>query len=431
MVLNAFGPLVLFYVVAGVSMLGLRPTPAMALQAGVARVDITPPVDERSIPLNGYGERQRKPAEGVHDRISATALVLANEQGKVAIVATDLLWVTIDFTRKVLEHVESPGLGLENIFLSGSHNHSGPAALDRRVVYQQAFGEFDAELFEETARKVAQAIDDACAGLRPARAGVASRPLPGLTRNRRDGEEITDPTMTVIEVADEKGDIAVLVNFAAHPTILGPENLLVSGDYPGALQRSLEQRLGNGAAVLFTNGAEGDQTCVIGDNGAPFEAMKHYGDALAAAAHDMMGEIVLSDQVELAWTVLDWTLPDPRVPERWRAFVDDSFMKLIFPTSAPVGAIRVGDAVLVTVPGEMVAEIGLTVKSAARQMGARHAAIISLVNDYLGYILTPEQYNDGGYEPAFSFYGQSFGQAIQEGACRALAAVCNGQPVLP
>lgn len=425
--LNAFGPLLLFYLMAGVSMLGLRPAPALAFQAGAARVDITPPVHQRAIPLNGYGERQHKPAQGVHDNIHASALVLANQHGKVAIVATDLLWVTIDLTRKVLENVQSPGFSMENVLLCGSHNHSGPAALDRRVVYQQAFGEFDPELFEDVARRVAQAIDEANAQLRPAKAGVASRALAGLTRNRRDGEDITDPTMTVIEVADEKDDIAVIVNFAAHATILGPDNLLVSGDFPGALRQALERRLGKGALVLFTNGAEGDQTCATEGDGAPFEKVQRYGERLASAAYDLLKDITLSDQVELAWTALDWPLPDPRVPERWRAFVDDSFMKLIFPPSAPVCALRIANAVLVGVPGEMVAEIGLSVKSVARQMGASHAAIVSLVNEYLGYILTDKQYQGGGYEPAFSFYGHTFGEVIREGAIQAVATVCNGQ----
>ncbi len=55
----------------GAALVGLSATVAVGraaeLKAGVASVDLTPPL-ELHAPLGGYGERMNRPAEGVHDR---------------------------------------------------------------------------------------------------------------------------------------------------------------------------------------------------------------------------------------------------------------------------------------------------------------------------------------------------------------------------
>src|SRR5205085_751441 len=43
---------------------------------------------------------------------------------------------------------------------------------------------------------------------------------------------------------------------ACHPTVLGPDNLLASADFPGAAIDRIEAA--RGAFALFVNGAEGD-----------------------------------------------------------------------------------------------------------------------------------------------------------------------------
>ena len=63
---------------------------AAELKAGVARVDLTPPLDLLA-PLGGYGERMNRPAEGVHDRIFAKALILSQETKKFALVTVDIV----------------------------------------------------------------------------------------------------------------------------------------------------------------------------------------------------------------------------------------------------------------------------------------------------------------------------------------------------
>jgi hypothetical protein len=63
-------------------------------------------------------------------------------------------------------------------------------------------------------------------------------------------------------------------------------------------------------------------------------------------------------------------------------------------------------------PCEPISDIGLAAKAAAREAGYKTPAIVALTNDWLGYCLTPEKYNKGGYEPTMSFYGDQFGPTL-------------------
>ena len=68
-----------------------------------------------------------------------------------------------------------------------------------------------------------------------------------------------DPTVGVIRV--DRGDgtpLAVMVNYACHPVVLGPENLEYSADYPSEMRRYLEEQMGHGVMAFFLQGAPGD-----------------------------------------------------------------------------------------------------------------------------------------------------------------------------
>jgi hypothetical protein len=71
----------------------------------------------------------------------------------------------------------------------------------------------------------------------------------------------TDHEVGVIRIDDDRGfPIAVVVNYAAHPTILAWDNRLISPDYPGALRRTVEEL--TGATCLFLQGAAGNQNTI-------------------------------------------------------------------------------------------------------------------------------------------------------------------------
>src|SRR5262249_2807665 len=92
------------------------------LQAGAAKVDITPPT---GFPMWGYGARHDQPSEGVLDPLYARAVVLAAGKERLAIVSLDLGRApTRQSTEAIRKRVKQADI--EHLFLVASHTHHGP-----------------------------------------------------------------------------------------------------------------------------------------------------------------------------------------------------------------------------------------------------------------------------------------------------------------
>ena len=407
--------------------LAARPVRA-DITAGAARVDITPSLSEfPTISLAGFGERAGKPAQSVRDHIFSRALVVSDGQTKVALVATDLIGISPGMKEAVVKKIADLGFTANNVLLAATHNHSAPECLHPAGdVWPLAFGRFLPAYFEFTNTRIAESIRAANAHMQPAQTGFAAAPLDGFNRNRREaGGGIVDPTMTVMKVATAgvgpARTLALVVNFTAHPTIMGPESFAISGEFPGAMSRSLESRMPTGSAALFFNGAQGDQTHA-GDFGSGWERVDAYGKALADKAWDLAEKATVSGSVTIALSNLMWRLPAYRMSP---AFIESTGQEYkltpqmaitlaskLFPHRVQLQAVRVGDAVFMAVPGEATAELGLAMKGNAVALGARYPMIAGLANNAIGYILSPEQYRLGDYESGTSFYGPQLGAIL-------------------
>lgn len=231
------------------------------LTAGTACVEITPPV---GFPMGGYAARQGS-STGIHDPLFATVLLLKADGVSVAIVSCDLRSfpseriVTLARERKLADHV----------LIAVSHNHSGPMTWE-----DKSWPSPDHSWFAETEDKILRVIEEASKKLFPARIAAGFGEI-YLGHNRRkvgaDGKVTmfwrnaerlptspVDPTVGVIRVDDETGKPrAVLVNYACHAVVLGPDNRQISADYPGYLRRHIEQSFPD-ALCLFTQGGAGD-----------------------------------------------------------------------------------------------------------------------------------------------------------------------------
>src|SRR5207253_8383736 len=109
------------------SVLGLfleaRAVQAQELQAGAAKVDITPPI---GYPMWGYGARHDAPSVGILDPLHARALVLAAGPDRIALVSLDLGRApTRQMTAAIRARVKA-ATGIEHLFLVAPHTHHGP-----------------------------------------------------------------------------------------------------------------------------------------------------------------------------------------------------------------------------------------------------------------------------------------------------------------
>ncbi len=256
-----------------------------ALRAGLARVNITPPNGQ---PMSGWSERTRG-ATATHDPLYATVLLLDSGSNSLAIVACDL--ESLVSTRIAAEARQK--FGVAHTILSMSGTHSGPATGDSKSHWRAGLED-----------KIVAAIGEAKQSLFPAELTTAAGRA-YLSFNRRkvteqqarmwwrnpDGlpSHPVDPAVNILCVRDKEKVRAVLVNYAARATVLGPANLEFSADYPGALRRYVETQAA-GALCLFVQGASGD----ISPN-----REREPGKAPAFAAADSMGSELAAEVMRL------------------------------------------------------------------------------------------------------------------------------------
>ncbi len=375
----------------------LLATPLMAdLRAGAAHAKITP---EGPVPLAGYGARwggiAMKKSTGVHDDLFARALVLQNGDTKLAFVTCDLCAINAGLRKAVLKRLAAAGCDIppDNVMITGTHTHSGAGGYIFSIVAPPVAGYFNPKILSTLSKGIADAIVAADASLAPAKFGAACEELEGYNRNRR-GEETVDRAMTVLRFDGADGrPIAVVVNFTAHPTIIGGGDMKVSRGWPGAMVDAVAEHFGGKTEVIFCNGAQGDASPVA--DGGPkdnYERAVAFGKKIAKPAIEITESIEPSESPALKVVLTEFDLP-PGVLGR------------ILPGTSCAHRIEIGKTWLMGFPGEAVMDIGLHAKAKARKLGAEHPVAVGLADDHLMYFVTRDQFPRGGYEVTMNMYG--------------------------
>lgn len=219
--------------------------------------------------------------------------------------------------------------------------------------------------------------------------------------------------------------VAVLVNWTAHPTFMSAEDMSYSGGWPGQMQRTLESLIGNDVTVMFYNGAEGDQRPIArpGSESSHWERAERYGRGLAIEAKRVVDQIHPTADV-----VFDTKLRRIKLPPRsahpqfmstggaeygLNERLVSQLLTTIFPAETHSIEVRIGELVIVGVPGELAAELGLEIKQrVAKSTGATCPTIGGLADEWVSYILSATEHQQGGYEASVSFYGPTLGRTI-------------------
>jgi hypothetical protein len=420
-----------FAVWVGWCLASAAPVAAATLNAGVARVSINPMEDKIPTPLGGYGAREGKPATGTLDTIYGKVMLFELGGKKSALITVDMCTVPLCVAEETLKKAGIEGLTLERLLVTASHTHAGLEgySLDRRnVVNNPHIGVFSESVLNFVTDRLAKALGEAQGALQSVRAASGAVELPQMNRNRRRSKFV-DPQITVLRLDKADGSPwAVLVNYTAHGTFVGARDMLVSGEWAGSMQRTVEDLFGGGVVCLYANGAEGDISPQGRSGGSDYEQAWNYGRQVGIAAwrlaKDLPAENISRFAVESEWV---------RLPPRQGApdFVKiagaeyhvtqeqlDRMIKLLLPEQAPIYALRVNGFQMVTFPGEPICELGLAVKDMLHKVGIAHPCVAALTTDEIGYILTKAEYQKSGYEVTASFYGDTLGEVLLEHAKR-------------
>jgi neutral ceramidase len=448
----------------------------MAWRAGAAEIVITPPVGGD---MDGYGARKTG-SIGVHDDLLAHALVLDDGSRRTAIVTCDVLFVdgpTVAAVRAAAE--QRWGIPPERVLVAATHTHQGPKGL---TGFRSTA---DTALIAIITRQIVGAIGAATHRLAPARLMAGAGQVDSVSLNRRFEERPVDTTVRVLRVEGEDGALrAALINYACHPTVLGPDNLMLSQDWPGFACRAVKALWGD-VPVLFANGACGDVNPIkIGET---FEDARRAGTIVGAAAARILGELAAHGKPQvvhntrrgestpkppaggvllegtLAGAIAPVTLPIKEYPsdEEYRARLgalrdrldavprDGANLARRRELAAAVGALRtesatapwgrnarkahpggyptevqylkLGDgAAIITAPGELATEIGL-------EMGALSPApetfVVGYANDGIGYLMPDDVHEEGGYEAGRTLFTRGVKSRLLAAAAAAVGSI--------
>ena len=412
---------------------------AAELRAGVARRDFTPPLSMNS-PLGGYGARMNQPAVGVHDRIFGKALVLTDGDQRFALVTCDLMGLTFPMKPEIMKHLAGDGWTADQILILPSHSHASiemNATNPNNVFGIPQIGIHDQKLYEFTVANFVELIRDAAKELQPVKVGTASQEIEGWNRNRRGGSTVTDNDLTItrVDTLDDK-PLAALVNFTAHPTFMTEKQMMFSAGWPGSLQQTMESAIGDGVTVMYYNGAQGDQAprSRPGSGSSRWEQAIRYGLDLGLLAAKHYENVTTNQDVEFDFHLQPFDLP----PRSWHPDfmstggkeygLSEKLLLDLLPRMQPEhtvsGSLRLGDLLIIGIPGEMAAGMGMELKAQASKIsGAAHPVIGGLANEWVSYILTADAYRTGRYEASISFYGETLGATVTKGALDGVRAL--------
>jgi hypothetical protein len=357
------------------------------LRAGIAVRTVNP---DPLLPVSG-GVGPSHPVKERKGDLTVRALVLEQGGASVAIVSADFLGFPAVLGNRVRAAVTE--IPAQNILIGATHTHSAP---DCYGFPDGAGGTArDEKYVEMVCARMAEAIQAAVTNLQPVRLKIATGEAKGKIAYNYYAEQLYDPRCNVIQALDASGKpIITLVNYAIHPEVLGSEAGICSPDLVGPLYERLAEA--GGGTGVFMNSAQGGM--VTADNRQPggreartWEECQRIGRLLADEALRIVRDAPVQASPKLYCAARPLTLP-----------VDSPLMRALLKAlpgspggdatsiTTQLNLINLGNAQMLTIPGEALPNIGYYLK---RKMRGDHNLLFGLTNDAFGYILTKEDYD--------------------------------------
>ena len=405
------------------------------VKVGIAGVNITPSVGEDIM-----GDYLRLvPAKGIGNELYAKAMVLDDGEDRVAIVTADIIQFTDELVNDIRKRIKNlTGIDGANVLLSASHTHSSPAIHKK----DKASDEYLIELAKKIAGAVYMADQnkhEALIGFGFGEAKVSINRWQKTPTGVRWGPNPNGPIdyeVGVLRVDDlNRRPMSILVNFASHPSIMGSDNLLYSGDYVSYVQSVIEKVYDQRVKAMFCTGAGGDvKIALLTEDGLRFrygdlEDCRKFGTIIAAEAIKVAEMIktkpvnkVRAKTMKVMFPLVDLpSIEDVKKEledlkkqiaelEEKGARTDEVRLRLEWaettlaqlkegtaPRSIPaeVQLMRIGDEVaLFAVPGELFVEVGLKLKRKMRR-SIPGSFIVAYANGCIGYLPSKRAEEDG------------------------------------
>jgi hypothetical protein len=400
------------------------------LRVGAAAVEITPAVEtfedrngdgrwnaeEPFTDLDGNGRwdpvwlagfNSGRFALGVHDPLWARAVVFSQDGVSVAVVSCDLVGILhARLEEWVRPLVEGPEKLVDHVIVCSTHQHHGPDSMGLWGAFFGASG-LDPAYLVRLRDAVRESVRKAWAARRPARVFAAEVDVPGVCKDSRPPDVRNEIASGILARGLDGGPLAVLSVFAMHPEAQGRRNRLVTSDYPGPLRDRLEKEFPGAVAVFAVADVGGMQTPKVAEESWP--EVGRIGDTIAARLSAALAAAPELRVPAIRWTSkpVDFPMDNPRFAAAFKAGLfgrdlpaaalrEEDGRRLY---RSRVSALRLGDAVLVTAPGEALPEVGHEIRARVK---ARWRILLGLAHDEIGYILPKIDFDPKKYEESMS-----------------------------
>lgn len=394
---------------SGHSLIAQKAARPKIFRASVVKIDITPNDPQY---LLGYGERK---STGTHDPIFHKIVALDDGTTQFFLVSTDICLMSPSVYDNIAAKIKKQfAIDPMNFWWTVTHTHSAPEVGPPGMGTVFLGDRFEHEVDDTYTRLVEQKLID---GIRQAREKLAPAKLGvgwGFSRaniNRRavdvDGKASlglnpdgpVDRRIGLIRIDGHDGrTIALIANYAIHGTVLGPQNLLISGDAPGVVAEYVEEKIG--APLVFINGAAGNLAPIYSVYESPgrghlsqFRVL--LGDRIVEANEKLEATI---EEVKLTSGAV--TVETPRKPglgwpkdlgKYTRTTKDgNNLVKL------PVRFLSINDDIGIwSAPLELFCEVSNEVRE---RSPLPYTFYFGYGNGWLGYMPTGDAWPHGGYE---------------------------------
>lgn len=377
-------------------------------RAAVVKVDITP---EDSQNLLGYGARK---STGTHDPIFHKIIAMDDGTTQFFLVSSDICLISPSEYDKVAAKIQDLyGIDPINFWWTVTHTHSapeiGPPGMGSIFLGDRFLHQFDPAYTELVEQKLMDGIKEARQKLAPASLGVGW----GFSQaniNRRavdvDGkaslglnpEGPVDRRIGLMRIDKEDGSpLALIANYAIHGTVLGPQNLLISGDAPGIVSEYVEEEIG--APLLFVNGAAGNLAPIYSVYPSPeaghlgqFRVL--LGDRILQANKKILSTTNEVNLFSGALTVETPRKPDMGWPEDLGNYTSTT-NRGTHMVHLPVRFLKINDIAIWSAPLELFCEISNEIRD---RSPFSYTFYFGYSNGWLGYLPTEGAWQYGGYE---------------------------------
>jgi hypothetical protein len=408
--------------------------PIDILRAGAARLDITP---IEPVTLAGYASRTNL-SRGVHDPLSARAVVFARGNRKLVLVSIDNLGFYNDTATPLRQVVlEACKLEPSELFLCAIHTHSAPAL----TLNPEKDHPNNVAYTKWLQGKLVDVVRQACERLAPAQFGVGSGSSPvGVNRREvtrddtgksqivlgRNPLVMTDREVQVLKVVRLDGGepMAVVFDYPTHSTSLGPGNYLVSGDIHGLAAQFVEKYLGGEVVTPEFAGASGNIDPWV-------RVLPEFRTTNGWLPEPVLMGTMLGEEVERVFEgIKNMSTNGPirtvfkpsELPAKSRA--DAQTQEAAKSKTINVTVACVGDVAFVGLGGEVFNELGKAIKTGSP---FRTTFVLTHCNGAAGYMPTRPSYEDGGYEVQSSAFAPGAGEQLVEETLRLLRDLKNAQ----